>query len=62
MKTALIGMILGPTAVGFMAGYSGRSILVLILLTFAGTMMFAVMFSLFPVSGDAEDQAGAPRE
>lgn len=61
IRTAIIGMLVGPGLVGFFAGYSPRALAVIIIVSAVGAFMWALLFGMLKVAGQADDQAGIPR-
>jgi hypothetical protein len=61
MRLFLMLMLCLPTAVGFLAGYSTRALLVILALSAAGAVVYGLMFAMCKASGEADDQAGYPR-
>lgn len=61
IRTAIIGMLVGPGLVGFFAGYSPRSLAVIVVISIAGAFIWALLFGMCKAAGEADDKAGIPR-
>jgi len=61
MRRAIMGMLCGPAAVGFICGCSLRALLVILALSAAVSVASLFILGMCRVAGEADDNAGIPR-
>lgn len=61
IRCFLLFLLLAPTSIGFIAGYSARALVMLLLISAGGTLIYAFMFGMCQAAGEADDRAGLPR-
>jgi hypothetical protein len=56
IRKAMYGMLLAPTAIGFLAGFSPRALALILVLSAAGTLIYALMFAMCDAAGRADER------